>query len=67
MHKTETEDAITSLHDLSATDLLAGYRAKQFSPPEVMEAVLAHVAVWSRVVRALSLRSRRGARRVISP
>ena len=55
MHKTDTEDAITSLHDLSATDLLAGYRAKQFSPSEVMEEVLAHVAVWEPHVHALYL------------
>jgi aspartyl-tRNA(Asn)/glutamyl-tRNA(Gln) amidotransferase subunit A len=55
MHKTDTDDAITSLHDLSATDLLAGYRAKQFSPSEVMEEVLAHVAVWEPHVHALYL------------
>jgi aspartyl-tRNA(Asn)/glutamyl-tRNA(Gln) amidotransferase subunit A len=64
MHKTETEDAITSLHDLSATDLLAGYRAKQFSPSEVMEEVLAHVAVWEPHVHALYLCDPDGARAV---
>ena len=31
MHET-AQEAITSLHDLSAVDLIAGYRAKQFSP-----------------------------------
>ena len=64
MHKTDTEDAITSLHDLSATDLLAGYRAKQFSPSEVMEEVLAHVAVWEPHVHALYLCDPDGARAV---
>jgi aspartyl-tRNA(Asn)/glutamyl-tRNA(Gln) amidotransferase subunit A len=32
MHNTATQEAVTSLHDLSATDLIAGFRAKQFSP-----------------------------------
>ncbi len=44
MHKTEPSEAVTSLHDLSAVDLIAGYRAKQFSPSEVLEEVIAHVA-----------------------
>src|SRR5260221_11802352 len=54
MHKTKKEE-VTSLHDLSAVDLLAGYRAKQFSPSEVLEEVLAHVAVWEPHIRALYL------------
>jgi aspartyl-tRNA(Asn)/glutamyl-tRNA(Gln) amidotransferase subunit A len=53
MHKIETQDAVTSLHDLSAVDLLAGYRAKQFTPSEVLEDVLAHVARWEPHLRAL--------------
>ena len=53
MHKPTSEDAVTSLHDLSAVDLIAGYRAKQFSPSEVMEDVLAHVAVWEPHIKAL--------------
>ena len=36
MHKLVPEEEVTSLHDLSAVDLIAGYRAKQFSPSEVM-------------------------------
>ena len=43
MHKTARKEAITSLHDLSAVDLIAGYRAGQFSPTEVLEDVLAHI------------------------
>ena len=46
MHETAPQEAITSLHDLSAVDLIAGYRAKQFSPSEVLEEVLTHVAAW---------------------
>ena len=36
----------TSLHDLSATALLAAYRSKALSPVEVTRAVLAHVHAW---------------------
>ncbi len=43
----------SSLHDLSAVDMIAGYRAKQFSPSEVMEGVLAHIAVWEPHIQAL--------------
>src|SRR6476469_1464637 len=55
MHKPAAEDEITSLHDLSATDLIAGYRAKQFSPSEVLEEVIEHVAAWEPHVKALYL------------
>ena len=63
MHKTKKEE-VTSLHDLSAVDLLAGYRAKQFSPSEVLEEVLAHVAVWEPHIKALYLFDPEGARAV---
>jgi aspartyl-tRNA(Asn)/glutamyl-tRNA(Gln) amidotransferase subunit A len=63
MHKTKKEQ-VTSLHDLSAVDLLAGYRAKQFSPSEVLEEVLAHVAVWEPHIKALYLFDPDGARAV---
>ena len=53
MHKTAAKEAVTSLHDLSATDLIAGYKAKQFSPSEVMEEVLAHVETWEPYIKAL--------------
>jgi aspartyl-tRNA(Asn)/glutamyl-tRNA(Gln) amidotransferase subunit A len=62
MHKPAPEEAVTSLHDLSAVDLLAGYRAKQFSPSEVLEEVLAHVAVWEPHIKALYLLDPEGAR-----
>jgi aspartyl-tRNA(Asn)/glutamyl-tRNA(Gln) amidotransferase subunit A len=62
MHKTKKKEEVTSLHDLSAVDLLAGYRAKQFSPSEVLEEVLAHVAVWEPHIKALYLFDPEGAR-----
>jgi aspartyl-tRNA(Asn)/glutamyl-tRNA(Gln) amidotransferase subunit A len=53
MHKTETRETVSPLHDLSAVDLIAGYRARQFTPSEVLEDVLAHVAVWEPHIKAL--------------
>src|SRR6185369_271083 len=62
MHKQASQDEVTSLHDLSAVDLIAGYRAKQFSPSEVLEDVLAHIAVWEPHIKALYLFDPEGAR-----
>src|SRR5665213_1285124 len=53
MHKPASNEEVTSLHDLSAVDLIAGFRASQFSPSEVLEDVLAHVAVWEPHIKAL--------------
>ena len=53
MHNRALKDSVTSLHDLSAIDLIAGFRAKQFSPSEVLEDVLAHIAVWEPHLKAL--------------
>jgi aspartyl-tRNA(Asn)/glutamyl-tRNA(Gln) amidotransferase subunit A len=63
MHKTATQEAVTSLHDLSATDLIAGFRAKQFSPTEVLEDVLTHVARWEPHLKALYAFDPDGARK----
>ena len=46
-------EALTSLHDLSAVDLIAGYRAGQFSPSEVLDDMLAHIGQWEPHIRAL--------------
>ena len=64
MHKAARKEAITSLHDLSAVDLIAGYRARQFSPSEVLEEIIAHVAVWEPHIKALYLYDPEGARAV---
>ena len=63
MHKTSSRDAVTSLHDLSAVDLIAGYKAGQFSPSEVMEDLLEHVAAWEPHIKALYLFDPDGARK----
>src|SRR3954467_6915163 len=62
MHERAHEETLTSLHDLSAVDLIAGYRARQFSPSEVLEDVLTHVAVWEPHIKALYLFDPEGAR-----
>jgi aspartyl-tRNA(Asn)/glutamyl-tRNA(Gln) amidotransferase subunit A len=64
MHKTAPQEAVTSLHDLSATDLIAGYKAKQFSPSEVLEDVISHVEKWEPHIKALYLYDPDGARKV---
>ncbi len=64
MHKPEPQDTVTPLHDLSAVDLLAGFRAKQFTPSEVLEDVLSHVAVWEPHIKALYAFDPDGARAV---
>src|SRR4029079_2652335 len=53
MHKPAHDEAVTPLHDLSAVDLIAGFRARQFSPGEVLEDVLAHIARWEPHIKAL--------------
>jgi aspartyl-tRNA(Asn)/glutamyl-tRNA(Gln) amidotransferase subunit A len=62
MHKSASSEAVTSLHDLSAVDLIAGFKARQFSPTEVLEEVLAHIAVWEPHIKALYAFDPEGAR-----
>ena len=64
MHKSASKDAVTPLHDLSAVDLIAGFKARQFSPSEVLEDVLTHVAVWEPHIKALYAFDPDGARKV---
>src|ERR1700723_656284 len=61
-HETSSNEAVTSLHDLSAVDLIAGFRAKQFSPSEVLEDVLTHIAAWEPHIKALYAFDPEGAR-----
>src|ERR1051326_4656251 len=63
MHKSAQHEAVTPLHDLSAVDLIAGFRARQFSPSEVLEDVLAHIALWEPHIKALYAFDPDGARR----
>ena len=53
MLEEESTGAVSALHDLSATDLIAGFRARQFSPSDVLDDLLANVAVWEPHIKAL--------------
>jgi aspartyl-tRNA(Asn)/glutamyl-tRNA(Gln) amidotransferase subunit A len=53
MHEEAPQEGVTPLHDLSAVDLIAGYRSGQFSPSEVLEDLLAHIALWEPHIKAL--------------
>src|SRR5271169_5899520 len=53
MDEMAANEEVTPLHDLSAVDLIAGFRARQFSPSEVLEDVLAHIALWEPHIEAL--------------
>ena len=53
MHKAASNEVVASLHDLSAVDLIAGFRAGQFSSTDVLEDVLTHIAVWEPHIEAL--------------
>jgi aspartyl-tRNA(Asn)/glutamyl-tRNA(Gln) amidotransferase subunit A len=63
MPENETPDPVSPLHDLSATDLIAGFRARQFSPAEVLDDLLAHIAMWEPHIKALYAFDPEGARR----
>ncbi len=64
MHRPASQQTVSSLHDLSAVDLIAGFRAKQFSPSEVLEDVLLHIAAWEPHLKALYAFDPDGARAV---
>jgi aspartyl-tRNA(Asn)/glutamyl-tRNA(Gln) amidotransferase subunit A len=62
MLEKDASDTVAALHDLSATDLIAGFRARQFSALEVLDDVLAHIAAWEPHLKALYAFDPEGAR-----
>ena len=44
-----------ALHELSAVELIEGYRRREFSPVEVARSVLGHIERWERHLQALYL------------
>ena len=58
-----TSPSSTRLHDLAAVELVKGYQAKQFSPSEVLDDVLAHIARWEPQLNALYAFDPDGARK----
>ena len=53
---------MTEIHDLSAVELVARYRAKSLSPSEVFAAVEKHIARWEPHIKALYAYDPEGAR-----
>ncbi len=53
MSEEKASDPVTALHDLSAVDMIAGFRAQQFSPSEVIDEVLEHIERWEPHIKAL--------------
>lgn len=51
---------MTQLHELSASELLAGYRSRQISPVDALLDVLSHVARWEHHLQATYLLRPRG-------
>jgi aspartyl-tRNA(Asn)/glutamyl-tRNA(Gln) amidotransferase subunit A len=54
---------ISALHELSATELIAGFRAQQFSPSDVLDDLLAHIEKWEPHIKALYAFDPEGARK----
>jgi aspartyl-tRNA(Asn)/glutamyl-tRNA(Gln) amidotransferase subunit A len=50
-----TQQSPHALHELTATELVAGFRKREFSPVDVTRAVLGHVGRWERHLQALFL------------
>lgn len=46
-------NVMPELHQLTATQLIDGYRAKTFSPYELADALVKHVARWEPHINAL--------------
>jgi aspartyl-tRNA(Asn)/glutamyl-tRNA(Gln) amidotransferase subunit A len=62
MLEDEKPGAVCALHDLTATDLIAGFRARQFSPSDVIDDIFSHVARWEPHIKALYAFDPEGAR-----
>src|SRR5581483_6694807 len=56
------DGCMSDLADLSATELLAGYRSKRFTPDDAVAAVLARIQTWNPKFNAFVLVDADGAR-----
>jgi aspartyl-tRNA(Asn)/glutamyl-tRNA(Gln) amidotransferase subunit A len=52
---------MTALHDLSAAELSAAYRARELSPVEVVRAAFARIAAWEPKINAMYVLDEEGA------
>ena len=54
---------MTTLHDMTAVDLLAAYKSKKLSPIEVIDAVIQRIEAWEPKIKALYAPDFEGARK----
>ena len=54
---------MTTLHDMTAVDLLAAYKSKKLSPVEVTDAVIQRIEAWEPKIKALYAPDFEGARK----
>src|SRR5918995_3267567 len=54
---------MTALHDMTAGELIANYKAKKLSPVEAVNAVIAHIETWEPKLKALYAPDFEGARK----
>ena len=54
---------MTTLHDMTAVDLLAAYKSKKLSPVEVIDAVIQRIEAWEPKLKALYAPDFEGARK----
>jgi len=54
---------MTAIHDLTAADLLAGYKSKKLSPVDVTDAIIKQIEAWEPKLKALYAPDFEGARK----
>ena len=54
---------MTTIHDMTAVDLLAAYKSKKLSPVEVIDAVIKRIEAWEPKLKALYAPDFEGARK----
>src|SRR5579885_3320145 len=55
---------MTAIHDMSAGELLAAYKAKKLSPAEAINSVIAHIEKWEPKLKALYAPDFEGSRKL---
>src|SRR3954469_8386693 len=60
---TSYKETMTAIHDITAVELLAGYKAKKLSPVDVTDAVIQRIEAWEPKLKALYAPDFEGARK----
>ena len=56
---------MTTIHDMTAVDLLAAYKSKKLSPVEATDAVMQRIEAWEPKIKALYAPDFEGARKAV--